>query len=159
MRITEIEELLERERTRANNTEKVRAKQAQELKELADELDRANAANAELVRRVKAAESALPDLQHRIGVPSVASLSRRVKQRKLQYNTVQYKNIDMSREPCRAEALEAELSQLQAINSQLVSESHKLKITITDITEKREALERENKQLAGARCYLARCHL
>lgn len=77
MRITEIEEVLERERTRANNTEKVRAKQAQELKELADELDRANAANAELVRRVKAAESALPDLQHRIGAPAAASLSRR----------------------------------------------------------------------------------
>ena len=66
VRIIEVDELIERERTRANTAEKARAKQAQELKELADELDRANAANSELVRRVKAAEQALPDLQHRV---------------------------------------------------------------------------------------------
>ena len=52
IRITELEEIAERERTRATNADKIKSKLQSDVKDLSDEVERCNAANVELLRKV-----------------------------------------------------------------------------------------------------------
>lgn len=66
VRITELEDLAEHERTRANNLEKTKTKLTIEIKDLQTENEALAAENAELIHRAKQAENLAAELQRRV---------------------------------------------------------------------------------------------
>ncbi|KAL3314200.1 hypothetical protein Ciccas_007185 [Cichlidogyrus casuarinus] len=147
VRITELEDLAERERMRASNLEKTKAKLTTELHDLQIEFDNLSAENSELHRRAKAAEHQLIEF------------TRRVDELTIEVNNLNSQNGQLQADNIRLKGLVSDLgdknTNLERENRTLADQLKDAKSTLREVNRRLTDLEALRSQLEAERDNLA----
>nr|ABS19447.1 multivalent antigen sj97-GAPDH [synthetic construct] len=147
MRITELEDVAERERLKAVSLEKLKTKLTLEIKDLQSEIESLSLENGELIRRAKSAESLASELQ------------RRVDELTIEVNTLTSQNNQLESENMRLKSLVNDLTDknnaLERENRQMNDQVKELKSSLRDANRRLTDLEALRSQLEAERDNLA----